>query len=245
MDLINQAKNDFLAREKLFHQYRSQIKSIASGICKRPLDWENDDELSISLIAFNSAIDTYDESKGMSFINYAKMLIHHRLVDYFRQEARFQHASLDKLTEDETVNMFEVKQACKTYQDAKESENQREMVQNFNDMLAKFDISLDDLVSVSPKHLDTRRTLTQIAQVLVNDPVLFSSLLQSKRLPIKELMMYSGASRKVIENGRKYIIAVALILGIEEFSTMKHFIRLPNQERGVSRWQKFKAWYSK
>lgn len=80
MDLINQAKKDFLAREKLFHQYRPQIKSIASGICKRPLDWENDDELSISLIAFNSAIDTYDESKGMSFINYAKMLTHHRLV---------------------------------------------------------------------------------------------------------------------------------------------------------------------
>ncbi|MFT9497424.1 RNA polymerase sigma-I factor [Anaerosolibacter sp.] len=245
VDLINRAKTDFLAREKLFHQYRPQIKYIASNICKRPLDWDTDDELSISLIAFNSAIDTYDESKGMKFINYAKMLIHHGLVDYFRKEARFQYASLDTLTEDETVNMFEVKHAYKNYQETKASESQKEMVEDFNQILSKFDITLSDLVDVSPKHIDTRNTLTKIAQTLVADPVLFSSLLQSRRLPIKELILLTGTSRKVIENGRKYIIAVALILGKEEFSGIKHFIRFPKQEGGVGRWQKFKAWYSR
>jgi hypothetical protein len=43
--LVNKAKTDFLAREKIFHEYRPQIKSIASSICKRNLSWDNDDEL--------------------------------------------------------------------------------------------------------------------------------------------------------------------------------------------------------
>ncbi len=232
MDLLDQAKKDFLAREKLFHKYRPQIRTIAMSVCHRPLNWDNDDELSISLIAFNEAIDTYDKTKGMSFINYVKMIIHHRLVDYFRQEGRFLHASLDALNEENKSNHYEVEQAYNNYKAEERAKTQREMIESYNDALAEYSVSLDDLLKVSPKHRDTKHTLMKIAQILVNEPALLSQLHQYKKLPIKELMILTGISRKVIERGRKYIIALTLILINDEFSPIKQLIRFPQQEGG-------------
>lgn len=228
--LIDKAKKDFLVREKIFHEYRPEIKSIASGICKRPLSWDNDDELSISLIAFNEAIDTYDESKGMSFISYARMLIHNRLVDYFRRESRFIHASLDMVGKEQQINEYEKEQACQEYRKNEANTNLRDSMELFDKVISEYDISLDDLVNVSPKHEDTRVTLMKVAQSLVQEPILLSKLKNNKKLPVKELMLYTGISRRVLERGRKYVIAIALILSDKELSGIKHFIRFSNTE---------------
>ena len=68
-ELIKRARhNDHTARETLILQHKTLITSLAAAICKRSLHWDNDDELSITLIAFNEAIDNYDETKGLSFI---------------------------------------------------------------------------------------------------------------------------------------------------------------------------------
>jgi len=230
--LINKAKTDFLAREKIFHEYRPQIKSIASSICKRNLSWDNDDELSISLIAFNEAIDTYDKSKGMKFISYARMLIHNRLVDYFRSESRFLHQSLDVVGEEQEVNEYEKKQSLDEHRKKQENISLSETMEIFDSTLLEYGISLDDLVKISPKHRDTRHKLMNVAQSIVNEPILLSKLKQSKRLPIKELKIYTGLSRRVLETGRKYIIALSLILSDDNYSEIKDFINFPNIEGG-------------
>jgi RNA polymerase sigma factor len=230
--LIDKAKTDFLAREKIFHEYRPEIKSIASSICKRNLSWDNDDELSISLIAFNEAIDTYDKSKGMKFISYARMLIHNRLVDYFRSELRFQHSSLNVVGEEHQVNEYEKRQAFDEHRKKQENESLSETMEIFDSSLLDYGISLDDLVKISPKHRDTRHMLMKVAQSIVNERILLSKLKQSKRLPIKELKIYTGLSRRTLERGRKYIIALALILSDDNYSEIKNFINFPNTEGG-------------
>jgi len=230
--LVKKAKNDFLAREKLFHEYRPQIKFIASSICKRNLSWDNDDELSISLIAFNDAIDTYDKSKGMKFISYARMLIHNRLVDYFRSESRFVHESLDLVGEDQEVNEFEKTQAFDEYRKKQENDNLSETMAIFDSSLLEYGISLEDLVKISPKHRDTRQKLMRVAQSLVDEPILLSKLKQNKKLPIKELKIYTGLSLRVLEKGRKYIIALTMILSDDSYSEIKNFINFPKTEGG-------------
>lgn len=224
---IVKARQDGIAREKLINKYRSKIGAIAAGISGRPLDWNNDDELSISLIAFNEAIDTYDKNKGMSFLNYAKMLIHHRLVDHFRRESRFQYTPLDTPDEEKEVTNHEVAEAWTRYKEDEIAGEQREMVARYNFLLLDYGIPLDDLVSCSPKHRDTKQTLIRVAQTLVEQPVLLKQLEKNKQLPIKELVMLTGVGRKVIERGRKYIIAVVLVLSIDEFLPIRQLIRFP------------------
>jgi len=45
---------------------------------------------------------------------------------------------------------------------------------------------------------------------------------------VKELCKGTGYSRKVIEKGRKYIIALTLILTEPELSGLKHFTTFPH-----------------
>lgn len=230
-DLVTRVKEqDDLARRELILRHRPQIRAIAEGICRRPLDWNNDDELSISLIAFNEAIESFDENQGMGFLNYARVLIHRRLVDHFRRESRFRHASLETLDQDTKFNRYEVTQAQARYQAEEAAREQGEMIARYNAALRDYGISLDDLLAVSPKHRDTKHTLMRVAQKLVAQPALMKRLQEHKQLPIKELMMLTGVSRKVLETGRKYIIALALVLSNEEFSPIRQLIRFPQKE---------------
>ena len=49
-----------------------------------------DDEASIAMIAFNEAIDAYDDSAGASFLSFAEIVIKRRMVDYFRRKTKRQ-----------------------------------------------------------------------------------------------------------------------------------------------------------
>lgn len=74
----------FKDRDEFITKNKGFIYNVASSVCGKKLDWHNDDELSIAMIAFNKAIDTYTKEKG-NFYNYARVLIKNALIDYFRK----------------------------------------------------------------------------------------------------------------------------------------------------------------
>lgn len=229
--LIAEAKaNSQLAREQLILSYRPKIAAAACGICGRSLEWNNDDELSIGLIAFNEAIDSFDAGNGKSFWNYAQMVIHNRLVDYFRREAGWKHRVINPPDNDGSSQMLEARQAWDRYRQEEEAMDQADMVARYEEALAGFKVSLDALVKDSPKHKDTKMTLMQVATTIKDTPDLLDKLIRTKQLPIKELALLTGQSRKVLDSGRKYIIALVLILVRREFAAMRTFIKFPVQE---------------
>ena len=79
-------------------------------------------------------------------------------------------------------------------------------------MLSAYSISFDDLVEVSPRHSDYRTTLFGVARQLAQTDSLMKYLTSKKQLPLNELEKACGVKRKVLERGRKFIIASALIL---------------------------------
>jgi len=222
--LVQYAKQqDPLAREELIARHQTLIVKTVAAICRRHVDWHNDDEISIGLMAFNEAIDTYDPSRGVEFIPYARMVIRHRLLDHFRREARNnQHLSLDHNSEE--MYSVEAKQAWDNYLEVEEARDRAEMVAEFAGALAAYGITLDDLVQVSPKHRDTKASLITVARAMVAEPNLLVFLDRYRQLPLKELEEMTGMSRKVLERGRKYIIALVLILSRKEFSPMREFL---------------------
>ncbi|MBC2723939.1 MAG: hypothetical protein HGJ97_14860 [Desulfosporosinus sp.] len=54
-------------------------------------------------------------------------------------------------------------------------------------------------------------------------------LQKHRLLPIKELELLTGIKRKVLEKGRKYLIALALILSEPDFYPLKIFMQLPEE----------------
>ncbi len=223
-----QAKVDPAIRNKLIEESKERIYKIACHVAGKRLTWENDDELSISLIAFDEAIDTFDLSKGKSFWGYANLVIKNRLLDYFRRESAWEKRTLYGEDDDSVGLEIAQKEAKDAFYQMRQEEVNRERAERvllFEQLLLEYKISLKDLAKDSPKHRDTRANLLAVASLLAGNRDLLEKLFSTKKLPIKELMLITGQSRKVLEMGRRYLIALTLILSQPEFDFIKEFLQ--------------------
>ena len=230
-DTLISAKNgDSLVREDLISSHKAFIARVSSKACGRYLTWDNDDELSIALLAFNEAIDNFDPDGGISFDSFVQMVIRRRLVDYFRKESKHQHLSLSPMNlEDEELSHYELDTSLEQYQENENQEFFAQVLEHFVRVLCDYNVTLDDLFKVSPKHSERKQTLSRAALALSNTPALMSHLQTHKLLPIKELELLTGIKRKVLDKGRKYLIALALILSKPDFYSLKIFMQIPEE----------------
>lgn len=234
--LLSRARSgDDLARQALVAAYRQQVEQITRQICRRPLQWENDDELSIALIAFNTAIDSYNPAAG-SFDAHCRTVIRHRLIDHFRREGRHRrHLSLEAGRQGaarEAAPAFEGAAATAAFQESELKFERAEEIRRYAALLAQYQLNLVDLKSSAPSHQDTRRRLTEIAGHLARSPDLAAHLRRTRQIPLRELAQRTGASRKVLETGRRYIVAVALLMMHREFEHLRSFAGLEGGEGG-------------
>lgn len=207
---------DNALREDVLRRYQPYVAKTASRFCKRYIYPESDDEYSIALSAFNEAIDAYDMQSGRSFLSFAETVIRRRLIDYVRKEQRHssQVPSSAFLLEDEegeTFDPIDADAAVDRYRLQQANEERKLEIELLNRELADYGITFTDLVEGSPKHEDARRSLIGIALMISKDALLHEALTAKKTLPLKDLLTRVEVSRKTLERGRKYIIAVALI----------------------------------
>lgn len=224
---------DCQAREDLIAEFKPFIARATSKFCGRGLDWNRDDELSIGLIAFNEAIERFDEQRGVPFPAFARLLIKSRLMDYVRKQSRHiatSGGSLDD-TEGRDLSTLELSRAWDVYIDQESAREREEEIAEYKKIIGQFGITFDDLVSCSPKHRDARATLMRVARVLAGDELLFTQLMSTGKLPVQALTRKAEVNIKIIERGRKYIIATSIIWRYcEEFLYLCSFIRLPGKE---------------
>jgi len=204
-------------RENLLRDYTPFILRVTSNFCKRYLVMGQDDEASIGLLAFNEAIDKYSEDKGTKFLTFAEVVIRRRLTDYYRKEGRFTNNVLPLSNfhadeEQEQEISLEVEEANKAYQRAEEAFYKKQEILQYTRILADFDISLSELVKLSPKHYDARSRAYEVAKIICDDEELLNYLLEKKSLPLKKIEEKVDVSRKTLERQRKYIIALVLVL---------------------------------
>lgn len=212
---------DQTSREKVLADYQWFALRVARRVCRRNITM-HDDEFSVSLLALDEAIDGYCPDRGASFKHYAALVINRRLIDHLRKQQRHQHLSLDTVIEgiEGVVESTEthpaaVQEAQARHATQVEARDLAMEIQRFRQRLQEFGLDLPDLLAATPKHRDTRERLQRTARILVGRSDLYTHMLRTKRLPIRDLMSLTGFSRKVLENGRRYIIGIALVLGGE------------------------------
>lgn len=222
-DIILKAKTgDISARDFLIESNKGFVRRISSYICKRNLDWSNDDELSIALIAFNEAIDSFDPDRSPEFFLYSRMLIKSRLIDYFRKNSN-NSITLNSI-EDEDISLIESKEAIDRFLISRDSEERMLEIKMLSSELAQYDLSFPELVEYSPRHRDTRKMLFEIASICSRDQEILKYLRKNKMLPIKDIMQKTNAKRKLLESWRKYLIALLVISSSDEYVYIKGYI---------------------
>ncbi len=239
LHLIKAAQEgDTSSRRMLIENNIDFISKSVSSFCHR-LIGRQDDEMSVGLIAFNEAIDRYYPEKGRNFYGYARMLIHSRLVDYFRAEKRHLHmlsleAGADWKDRDDhhpSQSVYETNQAMERFIEEQLVEERAEELKHYRKKLNQLGIRLAELQDSAPKHADSRAVMVKIAAEFVKHPDMVKDLERTGRLPLKKLEKLAGVSRKTLERYRKYLIALIVIFSGEEYVHLKALLDFPDLKR--------------
>ncbi len=225
-ELIEALKSD-AGRERFITENENFIISTASRHSKHFIS-KSDDEWSIALIAFNSSMDTYDVSKG-GFLSYARLIMEHKLTDYFRSQGRFANefntepfafeGNVDEESENAGYQATVMKVASVT------DENPlRDEILALNDVLKKYDISFMDLADCSPKAVKTRASCWDIILYMMENPDLVEIMRMKKQIPIKNITDCIKVPRKIVERHRKYLIAATEIM-CSDYPLLATYIR--------------------
>jgi RNA polymerase sigma factor len=104
------------------------------------------------------------------------------------------------------------RQALEEHQAQTVSENRAMEIADFQSELEAFGISFSELASSAPKHGETRGRYLTVVRYILDHENLVGEVMEKKRLPISKIEKNIDVPRKTIENGRKYIIAMVLLL---------------------------------
>lgn len=215
-------KDEPLVREDFLKKSQPFIRHVTNQVCHRILDWGRDEELSEALIAFNEAIDHYEEERGVPFLAYSRLLIKRRLIDYYRRKKAREALPLDQ---EDVGQAVEIHLGLHEFREREQNQERAMEIQEFAKALDHYHLKFNDLVDVSPKHRDTRETLLRVARILAADSELWSQVERKKKIPMQALAMKSQVHPKVLERGRKFILAVAVLIANQyDFIYLREYV---------------------
>jgi RNA polymerase sigma factor len=215
------ALNDFIK------EYRPFIASCVYKATGKYQIYGQDDELSVGMIAFSEAIQSYNPEKG-AFLSFAKNVIQRRLIDYYRKEHRYHdmvHLD-DPIEEEETfAGAYLDRQAIEDYQEKSISDSRALEILEYQSKLKSLDITFSELAEVSPKHAKTRQRYLEVIHFIIDRPDLLREIETKNRIPVAQIEKFLNIPRKTIEHGRKYIIAVIILL-TGDYPYLKSYLQL-------------------
>lgn len=203
-------------KDSYIKEHENFILTTASRYCKRFIT-KSDDEWAESLIAFDHAIDTFDESKG-NFLTYARVVIEHRLTDYFRSQSKYademniEPAVFTGAIEDESESGAALRAEISARASVSDENPLRDEILALTEELVPYDIVFSELVSCSPKAAKTKDICRRIIRLMANDADMMSEFRRTKRLPGKKIMENLKIPPKILERHRKYLMTAVLIV---------------------------------
>jgi RNA polymerase sigma factor len=214
------------ARDRLIQVAVPFISSVVARYCRKRIDCHSD-ELSVGMVAFNESIDAFNGPE-QSFFPFAQEVIRRRLIDYFRSQRRFEaeRPLLDGQEGEPGTSSPEVRAAWQRHWLQQEADERAEEIAILGERLKTYGISFNDLVRSSPSHRDTRERLRRAALRLSQDPGLMEALESKGRLPKKDLCRVAGVSRRVLDRGRNYVIALAVIAATDQYPRIREYLNL-------------------
>ena len=226
IDILHKIKSgDKLLKDRFISDYRPFIlKSVSQILNNKYIDIENSEEYSIGLIAFNEAIDKYDEDRKCSFKKFSQQVMQRRLIDYRRKNQKGSQVYPFSYFEGDEAYDFEGRHLVADHSDHVYNFEIREEFSNFVKKIKDFGISMDDLVKNMPKHRDSRKACVKIAKHIVEDDKLYDRFYIKKTIPFKSISNYIDVSQRTVERNRKYIIALVLILK-SDMEIIKNYIK--------------------
>ena len=215
-------KGDKKLKEKFIEEYTPFILKIISTFCaSKNYNLKDSDEYSIGLIAFDEAIEKFDNSKSRGFLKFAEMVIKRRLIDYFRHtssisknEIPFSYFDSDSEVK---LDMLDVGFDSGRYELIYE-------LNDFSKQLEDFGLDIRNLPDYMPKHKDSRHMCISIAKKIIENKDIYNKLKTKKYFQMKELVKLIDVHPKTVERNREFIICLC-ILYENDYGNFRKYLR--------------------
>jgi len=215
-DIISQCQQgDQQLRNQLIEQYLPFIIKTASEHLNRYIEIENNDELTIAMIAFDEAISKYNADKG-GFIKFAQRLIINRLIDYQRSGKSDTFISYDN--PDNTIA-----EHLSDDENLEQTVLEKDELTAYETALKNFGLTYEDLIEQSPKHQNTRTKAMTLGKQSSKEPPIVQKLYETKRLPITKIATRFKVTIKIVKRSKALITSV-IIAYVEKFESITQWI---------------------
>lgn len=208
MDYLS-AREDESSRNKFLEEHKAFARKVACAHCRRLLEWGRDEELSIAMMALNSAIDDFRPDKGAKFTTFASVVIKRRLIDY--QRSRQRHSEREVVVEDIFPSAAQVSWVEEYLRLERAAE-----LEEYSALLEQYGISFADLARESPRQQGVRDRFSRVAKLVATRPELMAKILSQGRLPLEQIARLTGESQKSLGKRRRYLIALLLVAAREQ-----------------------------
>lgn len=208
---VRAAQEDTRAADAFVRQYIPFIKSETAKFLKRPPQEGQDEELGIAMFAFYESMMSYQRGRG-AFLRLAALAIRNRLIDHYRKEKRHGNViSWEMPMGDEENNLMEqvADHRNETERMVSRTAAQKEIAE-FAQQLMEFGVSMTDVAEQCPKQERTLAACMRALEYAKKNSQLLHLMVESKRLPIAQLVQGAGVERKTLERHRKYVVAIML-----------------------------------
>lgn len=223
---IDEIRDDTQQINRFVEEYKPFIASCAEKVAGRFLNYGSDDELSIAMLAFVEAINSFNQSKG-SFFSFSRNVIKRRIIDYYRKEKRHDIVVSLNMYIDEKGEDFDLStnEAIRQHSEKELSQIRGLEMKSLAKELESWNITFSDLTRISPKHKSTRDKCMQIVGFILFKSDILNQIVTKRYLPVAELEKETQLPRKLVERFRKYIIAL-VIIETGDYGYIQNYIKL-------------------
>lgn len=200
-------------RNQLLFDLQGEALKIARIHCKRRID-TSDDEYIVALKAMNEAIDSYDRSKGASFLTFAKTVIEQRLKDHYKS-TRKKSVKYSIPTEVEELSALRANQEAEEYRNELVREEAEiswgDEITRFSQEISKFGATWSDLVNKAPKHDDTTNKVLRVFQAILKANLSQRFCKENPCSKTLEKELNVGVPRRWLNDHRKHLVALLIL----------------------------------
>ena len=208
---VYRAKENMCKADDLIRDYMPFIEAETAKFLHRAPDLHNDDELSIAMIAFHEAIQSYSKERG-AFLSFASVLIHNRLIDYYRREKKHREVlSIEVSENDHTTLADTLVEPKDDFQNIELRDATKNEIETLEKKLQTFSLTISDVAKHCPKQDRTMQECKKMIRYAVANPEILKTISETGRLPVQEFVKTCKVSKKVVERHRKYLLALLLI----------------------------------
>jgi len=225
-----QAKNDKNYIDTFLKDFEFYILKTAHKVTGKYIT-KSDDQWSVSLSAFNEAIQAYSYEKG-SFLSFSEIVIKRRLYDYIKKQSKhFCELTINPFLfeNDAAEEDIKLKQELMGKVAIREENDAKLEIDAISNTLSEYGFSFFDLVSVSPKAQKTKIVCAKAILFLSQNTIIMNEMRKSKLLPLKVIEIKLELPRKLLERHRKYIIAGAEIMS-GDYPILSDYLKFVREE---------------